>query len=384
MSETVLLTGATGFVGRELLFRLAREPGQRIVCPIRARDAAQATARLNEVLDKAYPAPLTDEERSRVSALPADLVEERLALNNQQWDELAATVNRVVHGAASVDWALPIEAARGINVEGTRRVVELAQAAHARGVLKKFDYVSTCYVCGRRRGPILEEDLDAGHGFFNTYEQSKFEAEKLVRASGLPYITFRLSIVVGDSRTGYASAFKVLYWPLKMISRGTIKIVPGHSSGIVDLVPVDYVCEALAVISADPSQRGKTFHLAAGPGRSSTLGEILDLAARSFGGRRPILAPPALYERAIRPFVYALTWGKKRETLKKARVYLPYASFNAMFDTTQARAIVENKSLRPPLVQDYFQVLIDYAIASDWGKRDPGHSSTAGAVAGLK
>ena len=384
MSETVLLTGATGFVGRELLFRLARKPGVRIVCPIRAKDGAQAAARLSEVLDKAYPQPLTDEERSRVLALAADLIEERLALDDQQWDELAATVNRVVHGAASVDWSLPLEAARSINVGGTRRVVELAQAAHAGGVLKRFDYVSTCYVCGRRRGRILEEDLDASHGFFNTYEQSKFEAEKVVRASGLPYTTFRLSIVVGDSRTGYASAFKVLYWPLKMFSRGTIKVVPGHRSGIVDLVPVDYVCEALELISNDPSQRGKTFHLAAGPGRSSTLGEILDLAARSFGGRRPILVPPALYERTLRPLVYALTWGKKREALKKGRVYVPYASFDAAFDTTQARAVVASHSLRPPLVQDYFQVLIDYAIASDWGKREPGRTSAAVTVAGPK
>jgi len=375
MSDTVLLTGATGFVGRELLWRLARRPGDRVVCLLRGKDDLDVDARLARILDLARPEPLSADQRARVTALRGDLTEEELGLAPGQRDELAATVTRVIHDAATVDWATPLETARRINVEGTRRVVELARLAHSSGALRRFDYVSTCHVCGRRRGRIPEESLDDSSGFFNHYEQSKFEAEQLVRASGLPFATFRLSSVVGDSRTGYSSTFKVMYWPLKMLSRGMAWAVPADRHGMVDIVPVDYVCEALEMLSAEPSQRGKTFHLSAGPEYSSTIGEVLDLGVKTFRVRPPLLVSPALFFYTLRPLLFLVTWGKRREMLRKGRVYVPYFSFRAAFDTSQARNVLEPRGLRPPLVKDYFQKLIDYAIASDWGKREPGKAA---------
>ncbi len=369
MSETVLVTGATGFVGRELLWRLARRPGQRIVCLIRAKDSKEAAGRLKEVLDKAQPLPLTAEERSRVEVVAADIGQERLGLPAIEWDRLATSVNRILHVAANVNWSQPLESARAMNVEGTRRVLELGRAAYETGALTKFDYVSTCHVCGKREGIILEEDLTDECGFFNTYEQSKFEAERLVRASGLPFATFRLPMVVGDSRTGYASTFRVMYWPLKMFSRGMLFAVPARPEGIADLVPVDYVCEALEAISANPAQRGKTFHLAAGPDSSSTVGELLRMAAKSFGVKPPFLIPPPVYSSFVKPFLYLVTWGRRRDVLTKGRIYVPYVSFAAIFDIAQTQAALAGTGLHPPHVEDYFQVLIDYAISSDWGKR---------------
>ena len=380
MPETVLLTGATGFVGRELLWRLARRPADRVICLLRAKGDVNADARLVRVLDNARPEPLTADQKSRVTAVHGDLTAEDLGLSPRQRDELSSTVSRVIHDAATVDWATPLAAARQINVEGTRRVIELAKLAQTRGVLRRFDYISTCHVCGRRRGNIAEESLDDRDGFFNNYEQSKFEAERLVRASGLPFSTFRLSSVVGDSRTGYSSTFKVMYWPLKMLSRGMAWAVPADRSGRVDIVPVDYACDALEILSAEPSQRGKTFHLAAGPEYSSTIGELLNLGVQSFRVRPPILVPPSLFLRTVRPFLYLVTWGKRREMLRKGRVYMPYFSFAAAFDTSQVRAVLANRGLYPPPVEDYFQNLIDYAIASDWGKHEPDRAAVAGSA----
>jgi thioester reductase-like protein len=376
----VLLTGATGFVGRELLWRLARKPGDWVVCLLRAKDDDDANARLARVLDQARPEPLTAEQKARVTAVRGDLTEEELGLAPGQRDQLAGTINRVIHGAATVDWATSLETARQINVEGTRRVVELAKLAHARGALRRFDYISTCHVCGRRRGRIEEESLEGSAGFFNYYEESKFQAEQLVRSSGLPYSTFRLSSVVGDSRTGYSSTFKVMYWPLKMLSRGMAWVVPADRSGIVDIVPVDYVCDALEVLSAEPTERGKTFHLAAGPDYSSTIGELLELGVKSFRVRPPLLVPPSLFFYTMRPLLYLVTWGKRREMLRKGRVYVPYFAFRGAFETAQARPVLEQRGLRPPPVQDYFQKLIDYAIASDWGKRAPSGTASASAA----
>ena len=368
-SETILLTGATGFVGRELLWRLARVPENRIFCLIRARDSEDSDCRIKDVLDGARPSALTSEQRARVKAVSGDLTTEKLGLDLERWEHLAGSVTRVVHGGASVEWDLPLSAARKINVQGTRSLIELAQAAHLKGNLRAFDYISTCYVCGKRRGMVAEVELDGDPGFFNSYEQSKFEAEQLVRSSGLPYCIFRLSTVVGDSRTGYASTFKVMYWPLKMLARGMAWVVPADRNGIVDLVPVDYVCDALEAIAADPCQRGKTFHVAAGPDRCSTIGDMLNLAVKCFGRRSPVVIPPAFFDLIIWP-LYLVVGKKRRELLKKGRVYRPYFSYAAGFDTAEARARLDPLGIRPPRVEDYFQRIIDYALASEWGRRE--------------
>ncbi len=366
--QTVLLTGATGFVGRELLWRLVKVRENQVLCLVRAQDSAQANGRLQKLLDQSQPEPLTPEQRSRVRATAADLTKPGLGLSEAEWNQIAGDTHRIIHGAASVDWAQPLDIARSINVEGTRRMIELAKAAQACGGLRSFEYLSTCYVCGRRTGVIAESDLNDGYGFFNSYEQSKCEAEKLVRSSGLPYYVFRLSMVVGDSRSGYASTFKVMYWPLKMLSRGMAKVVPGDPRGVVDLVPVDYVCDAIEALAADPEQSGKTFHLAAGPGRSSTVGEMIDLAVRRFQVSPPWLIPQRYFDLFIRPILYLVVGSKKKALLKKGRIYRPYFAYGAAFDTSQVRAVLDPARIAPPPVQDYFLRLIDYAIASDWGK----------------
>jgi hypothetical protein len=176
-------------------------------------------------------------------------------------------------------------------------------------------------------------------------------------------------MVVGDSRTGHTSAFNVMYWPLKMLSRGFFWVVPGDPKGVVDVVPVDYVADAIEIISSDPAQRGRCFHIAAGAEECSTISDLLDLAVEVMGVRRPILVNPRLFFACVRPFLLAATWGKRREILKKARVYVPYLSYAAKFDVSRTRSALEPSGLKPPPVRTYFRRLIEYAIAMDWGKR---------------
>ena len=370
----VLLTGATGFVGRELLWRIARDADHPVACIVRARSQADADARL-----AAVTGPLTPEQRARVRAIPGDLGSERIGLDANTWDRLAATSERVLHCGASVDWAMPLATARHTNVEGTRRMLELGAEAHRRGTLQRFDYVSTTTVCGRRPGLIREDSLDGSAGFFNYYEQSKFEAEGLVRASGLPFRVFRMSMVVGESRTGYTSAFNVMYWPLKQLARGMAFVVPANRHGWLDMVPVDYVCDALQIISRDRTARATTFHLAAGPEGAATVGELLDLGCRRFGARTDLRAA-GVYQILLRPLLNILVWGKRREIMRKGRVYMPYFSYRAQFDTTETRAVVAPQGLRLPTVREYFETLIDYAVATDWGKRKS--PAVAGGAAG--
>ena len=371
--RVIVLTGATGAVGREQLGRMARAPGTRVICLVRAASEQDAETRLAQVLDGMTHQPLSLEERARITALPGDITKPQLGLTAARWEALAEEATRIVHGAASVSWSLPIEDARRINVGGTQEMLRLAEAAASRGNLEAFDYISTVMVAGKRRGLIGEEELDDSAGFFSTYEQSKSEAERLVRSKrgSLPVSVFRLSMVVGDSRTGHTSTFNVMYWPLKMLSRGMFWVVPADPNGVVDVVPVDFVADAVEALSGDPRQRGKSFHIAAGAESCSSVGELLDLSARVMKIRRPKLVNPKIFFALVQPFVEALTWGKRREALNKGRVYIPYTSYAARFDVTQARAGLEPLGLKPPPVSSYFRTLIEYAIATDWGKNLP-------------
>jgi len=309
-----------------------------------------------------------------MAAVAGDLTRERLGLDPARWDALAAEVSRIVHGGATVTWDLPLAAARAVNLDGTRRMLALAEAGVRRGRLTRFDYIGTCMVAGRRRGLIGEEELDGRAGFFNTYEQSKFEAEQLVRsrAGEVPVSIYRLSMVVGDSATGYTSTFNVMYWPLKMMARGQVMAAPVDRAGRLDMVPLDYVGRAIEAISAASARPGTAFHIAAGPEGDCTVGDVVALAAARIG-----VLPPRVF-RLIRPLLYAVVWGRRRQIMKRGRVYRPYLQYRARFDTSQARAVLDPLGIRPPSVREYFDRLIDYAVASDWGRPRPGVAGPAG------
>ena len=171
-------------------------------------------------------------------------------------------------------------------------MLRLAMLASARGAgLRRVAHVSTAFVAGRHSGTFGEEDFSRGQGFNNSYERSKWEAERLVRRHDglLPVQVFRPSIVVGDELTGWTSSFNVIYTPLRAYARGLLPAVPARRSAPVDVVPVGHV--ARAILALGDAGTGRTWQLAAGPA-ASTVGELIDQAAGLLG------RPPA---RALQP-----------------------------------------------------------------------------------
>ena len=241
----VLLTGATGFVGMELLARYLERGDRDVITLVRADSHEAAQARVDAVLENLFGADALD-YGPRVHAVAADMTAPDLGLTEAERMRLAERVTKIVHSAASVSFALPLDEARAINLEGTRRMLELAELARAHGGLECYAHVSTAFVAGDHAGAFAECDADVGQSFHNSYEQSKFEAEQLVRSrpDGLPYTILRPSIVVGDRNSGWTSAFNVLYWPLRAFARGLFTAVPAIASAPVDVVSIDYVADA--------------------------------------------------------------------------------------------------------------------------------------------
>jgi thioester reductase-like protein len=357
----VLLTGATGFVGMEVLARYLERSRRRIVALVRAPDDHAAGARIDGVLDNLFGARAA-EHRPRVEARAAELTSPDLGLRPAVRERLASRVSTIVHGAASVSFTLPLAQARAINVEGTRRVLEFAEEARRCGGLERYGHVSTAYVAGDHAGHFAEADLDVGQSFRNTYERSKFEAEGLVRSHpGLPYTIMRPSIVVGDRRSGWTAAFNVLYWPLRAVARGVFTAVPAVPSAPVDVVSIDYVADAVYELCEGEGGIGQTYHLTAGQ-NVSTVGEIALAASRYFRRPLPKVLPPGEFD----------AWeggAVERAALEAGRPYFAYFAVGTVFDQTATRARLEPRGIRSSPLNDYLERLLDFATRSRWGKR---------------
>ncbi|HYU61648.1 MAG TPA: SDR family oxidoreductase [Solirubrobacterales bacterium] len=379
----VLLTGATGFVGMELLSRYLERSERGVYALIRAPDGAAAEERLREVRTSLYSRP--DAYADRVTAVAGDIESPGLGLDDADRALLGDRVTEIVHSAASVSFSLPLEAAREVNVEGTRRMLELAQdCALGRGGLKRFSYLSTAYVAGDHGGEFGEDQLDEGQRFRNSYERSKFEAERLVHAYAdhLPVQVFRPSIVVGERTTGWTNSFNVLYPPLKAFARGAYPAIPGRRSTPVDVVPVDYVADAVFELSNRPLTGNETYHLVAGP-QATSAGRIATMAARYFGRRPPWMLPPRIYRRLIHPLVVRRTQGRRRRALEQSEALFPYFSMRVRFDDTRARSRLVPAGVRVSPLEQYFERLLDFAVRARWGRSAPGRAEARGAPAAV-
>ncbi len=357
MSGAILRTGGTGFLGMDALARLIERGGEedQIAVLIRARDDAGAQQRLREVLARLYD-ELPAGAR-RVRAVRGDLLEPGLGLSAEDRRWLVDAVERVVHCAASISFELPLVQAREINVRGVERVLELARAIADGGELRRIVHVSTAYVSGRHAGEFLEQDLDVGQEFRNTYERSKHEAEHLLRAAiDLPLVIARPSIVVGHSRGGWTSAFNVLYWPMRAFERGLLDEVPAREDSIVDFVPVDYVTDGILALLDDEAAAG-TYNLVAGADALSA-GELVQLHC-AVTGREPVRFV-AQDDGAGAGAGGVPTGGES---------FVPYFDVRCRFGDQRARELLARAGVVRPDPQDYLVRLIAYARASAWGKR---------------
>ena len=367
--DGVLLTGATGFVGMELLARYLERTDRRVHALVRAEGQAQADERLRGTLQTLFGS--RDAYASRVVPVAGDIESEGLGIDPASRRRLAGRVTDVVHAAASVSFTLPLPKAREVNVDGTRRLLEFGELCRQRGGLRRLSYVSTAFVAGTHSGEFREQQLDVGQDFRNTYERTKFEAERLVRSySGqLPIQIFRPSIVVGERPTGWTAAFNVLYAPLKAFDRGAFKALPGRRAAPVDVVPVDYVADAIFELSnSEPAEEEvETYQLVAGR-RATTVGRLVDLSASYFGRRPPRVLPPALYRRLLHPVLVRLTAGRRRRALSRSEVFFPYFAMRVRYDDGAARRRLEPAGIRVSSVEHYFKRLADFATRARWGK----------------
>ncbi len=342
-NNTVFLTGGTGFLGMEVLVRLLEQPDTEVIALVRAADQERADERLRTVLGQLYDTPPAD-AAARVRAVPGDVTSPDLGLSGDDRRSVARE-HRADRPLRGVDLLRP--AAR--RAAGDQRRGDRAGAGPGERDDRpdRHVHVSTAYVGGRHRGTFTEGDLDVGQVFRNSYEQSKYEAELQVRATDLPIVTARPSIVVGDRHSGWTPAFNVIYWPLRAFERGMLEEVPADPEGIIDVVPIDYVADALIHL-LDHTELGGAINLVAGR-RAITNAQLIELACREMNRPAPRIIANA-------------------EMIEQASAYLPYFDVATRFDDRRAVEMLEPAGIVMDELQSYFQPILNYARVARWGK----------------
>jgi len=357
--ETVFLTGATGYIGKNLLQKWLESSDARLVLLVRGKHGEDPRKRIEDALAKLYPPGDGHHFSTRIEVMEGDVSFERFGLDESRYRDLASRVSHIIHCAAAARFDLELDEARRTNLGGTRNILDFGRAC---GGLRRIDYIGTAYVAGRRTGVIREDELDEGQEHNNTYERSKMEAEKLVRESmrELPVAILRPSIVICDSRTGRASSFNGFYRAMRMYSLGLLKAVPGNPASTMDLVPVDYVTEAVHSISNNPASVGRCYHLTAGLNNALPLEEIAALASAHFGKEKFAIVPPEEFVANISKMKGRLS-EKDMDMIDEIMLYMPYLTGKLGFDNSNA---LRETGLEAPPVRSYFGKMAEYIRAT--------------------
>jgi thioester reductase-like protein len=345
--ETVFLTGFPGFIAGRLVGRLAAE-GARFLLLVQPAFVERAHRDIAQLVEK------TGAHASRFRLLEGDITLEDLGLSPADLEAARAETTTIFHLAAIYDLGVRRDIAFRVNVEGTRNVNGLARSIKN---LRRYHYVSTCYVAGRRTGVIRENELRHDAGFRNFYEETKYLAELEVDAlkSELPVTVHRPAVVCGDSRTGETVKYDGIYYLiqyLRMFPRALSLANIGNSQVRLNVVPIDFIVEALAALATDERAVGATVQLA-DPAPLTTR-ELFDVIAKNLAGRPSLLTIPAPIVRTT------LSIPLNEKVTKLPRVGVPYFFLKQTYDTARAQELLEPHGVRCPRLPDYVPALLEF------------------------
>lgn len=342
----VLITGAPSFVAIQLLWRiLETEPHTQIHLIVRG----DRIVRTEEYLAR-FPG-----HRARVHIHRGTTTDPFFGLHEDSFRLLSDEITDFYHLASMHHLGAAKQQVEEVNIRGTRQSLDAASALKK---LERFHYYSTAFVCGSREGVILEDDLEQGQTFRNTFERTRFTAELDIRRAmkDLPISVYRASLVVGDSRTGEMAWLDGPWIFLQAIARNPDRLptlLPSATQYPFNVVPVDFVAHAMHALSLRPDTIGKTFHLA-DPAPVSQASAFRLLWRHISEGPVKSTLGTKVRERLLRV-------GFIERYTKEGRPFLNELDNLAIFNTANTLKGLRGSNIQCPYFPDYVSRLVDFA-----------------------
>ncbi|WP_247729097.1 SDR family oxidoreductase [Halovivax limisalsi] len=348
----VFLTGFPGFLGSALIERVLERGDGPVACLVQPHHRAQAEDRARELVD-AVDAPAVGDDRIDIRLYDGDITDPDLGLEVDR--ATFDAIESCYHLAAIYDLGVDLEPAEAVNVRGTERVLEFAASID----VDRFHYVSTCYVSGRYDGVFTETHLAEGQSFNNHYEETKYRAEVAVQrrmAAGFPATVYRPAIVVGDSETGETEKYDGPYYQLRhLLSQpewlSVSVTVPGARSAELNVVPRDYVVDAIDALSARADTVGEVYQLcdpAPLPVRrfAAVLADAIDHRTV------PLPVPKSIARRG-------LDWLESRGASVEPAT-LDYLDHPTRYACPKTRRALADTAVEVPPFESYVDALVDF------------------------
>jgi thioester reductase-like protein len=346
-TRTIFLTGFPGFIAERLVERLAKDEYQFFL--LVQREFLERAVEAVERISASTKTPLEN-----FAVISGDITEPDLGINPDDAATVRYETTDDFHLAAVYDLAVDEQLATSVNLEGTKNVNEFVKTVRH---LKRYNYISTCYVAGKRTGVIREDELEHDKGFRNFYEQTKYLAELEVEQMKpkLPVTIFRPSVVVGDSGSGETAKYDGIYYLVLYLRKAPYLLRAlnvGNNTVKLNLVPVDFVVNAIAALAFDENAKGKSIALA-DPEPLSTS-ELFDSIAEEMTGRRSEFVPsPKLVEwfllKRFSPPITGLPFHA-----------VPYFFIEQTYDTSVASGLLAAHDIKCPNFRDYVGNLLKF------------------------
>jgi long-chain acyl-CoA synthetase len=373
LKDIIFLTGATGFLGTQIIRRLIKKENIKIFVIVRGENFEDALRRLSrawwewpdltEEIDGLKEFNTNEFRDYKINLINGDLSEENLGLEKYIYHFLVENLTHIIHTAADIRLNAPLTDLRKINVQGTENLIKLASDAHKNHGICRFSHLSTAYVAGGQTGNISENLLTDNYGFLSNYERSKYEGELKVKESGLPFSIFRPGMVVGDSKTGYLKTFNTIYVLIRLYFNKQLPLIPVSGDVKLNLVPVDYVADAVVELTFEKKTEGLTFHVTAPYSTLPDVKEFIDFIRRWANSKFGLkLSNPIFLSSYSIPYIaYILKIsGSNGKRLSNTMEELaPYLNENREFSRTNIENFLGSYKLD---WKNFLPKLLDYAI----------------------
>jgi thioester reductase-like protein len=359
----ILLTGSTGYIGAHVAANLLADHGDPVNLLVRARDERETRERLWHSFQlhmdfEHFESFLS----SRISIFRGDLTATKFGLTEDDYRRLVRSTESIIHCAASLNRKSE-KSCLNVNLRGTLEVIQLAMHAREDHGLRRFSHVSTVAVAGQRANEVVQEDtaIDWNRSDYDPYARTKKFCEHMIRQllPDVPRTIFRPSIVLGDSRRAETNQFDMVR---AFVFLAGLPMLPFRAEDKIDIVPVDFVADAIATIHQKPDPAHEIYHLSSGVD-SETFGELTESLARAQNKRPPIFVPSLEKPSSKMVNVLASSAGKVGGLATLLKVFLPYLVWNTVFDNT--RVIVET-GRRPAPFSQYCYPLLRFTRESNF------------------